>query len=241
MPANDLLTQEEIDALLSGQSSDDIIFSGNGEPVEGGSVEDSGADAGIEDWGDNDQIPALGLLNRRYAQLFKMVFFNLLRKDVNVRVSGINLLTFADYIGGLYVPSSINTVKLNPLEGSALFVLDPDLVNLLIENYFGGDGNSQTRQKKQDFTPLETRVIELLLEKMFVVLRKAWEPVMPLEFELVSTDVNTRFTGVDKPEESIVVSSFSVEVLNENGNSQKGELQITMSYPLLEDILGTDV
>ncbi|WP_455198111.1 flagellar motor switch protein FliM [Kaarinaea lacus] len=236
MSVNDLLTQEEIDALLSGQSSDDIIFSDSDEALE-----ESSAEAGTEDWGDNDQIPALGLLNRRYAQLFKMVFFNLLRKDVNVRVSGINLLPLADYVDGLYVPSSINSVQLNPLEGSALFVLDPDLVNLLIENYFGGGGSRLTRQKKQDFTPLENRVIELLLEKMFVVLRKAWEPVMPLEFELVNSVVNTQFTGVDKPEESVVVSSFSVEIISDSGVSQKGELQITMSYPLLEDILGTDV
>lgn len=236
MSVNDLLTQEEIDALLSGQSSDDIIM-GDREQAENASA----ADLDLEDWGDNDQIPGLGVLNRRYAQLFKMVFFNMLRKDTIVSVSGVNLINSSDYIDSLYAPSSLNVVQMNPLQGSALFVLDSDLIFMTVENFFGGDGKYRSRHKKRVFTPVESRVIELLLEKIFVVLRKAWEPVMPLDFELVSSEVNSQFPGIDTPDESVVVTTFCVEIANDYGSSQKGELQISMPYSLLEDILGTDV
>jgi flagellar motor switch protein FliM len=237
MAVNDLLTQEEINALLSGQPNDDLII-GDKEGESRASVGDPEPE---EDWGENQQIPALGVLNRRYAQLFKMVFFNLLRKDTSVSVSGVNLLKYSDYLDSLYVPSSVNIVQINPLKGSALFILDPQLVFMIVENYFGGDGAYPTRRRKQEFTPVEQRVIELLLEKIFVVLGKAWEPVMPLEFELVQSVVNSQLTGIDNPDESVVVSSFCVEIPNKNGLSQKGELQISMPYSLLEDILGADV
>lgn len=236
MSVNDLLTQEEIDALLSGQSSDDVIISSKN------TVDNEGVtDPEVEDWGDNQQIPALALLNRRYAHLFQMVFFNLLRKETRVTVSSINLLNYTDYIDSLYAPSSLNVVRMNPLQGSALFVLDPDLVFTIVENYFGGDGSQRTRQNRREFTPLESRVIELLLEKIFVVLTKAWEPVVPLDFELISSEVNTQFPGIDHPEDVFVVSTFVIEIASKSGELQKGELQISMPYPLLEDILGTDV
>ena len=237
MAVNDLLTQEEINALLSGQPTDDLIF-GDKERENRASVVDPDLE---EDWGDNQQIPALAVLNRRYAQLFKMVFFNLLRKDTNVSVSGVNLLKYSDYQDSLYTPSSVNIVQINPLKGTAIFILDPQLVFMIVDNYFGGDGVYPTRRRKQEFTPVEQRVIQLLLEKIFVVLGKAWEPVMPLEFELVQSVEISQFSGIDDPDESLVVSSFCVEIPNKNGLSQKGELQIGMSYSLLEDMLGADV
>lgn len=238
MSVNDLLTQEEIDALLSGQSGNDVII---GHREKQNSATDADTNSEIDDWGDNNQIPALGVLNRRYAQLFKMVFFNLLRKDTEVSVSGVNLLTSSDYLDSLYVPSSVNVVQMNPLTGSALFVLDPQLVFMIVENYFGGDGTYNTRLKKQEFSAVEQRVIELLLEKMFVVLRKAWEPVMPLDFELVRSVVNSQLPGADNPDESVVITSFCIEIVNKSGFSQKGELQISVPYSLLEDILGAEV
>lgn len=241
MSVNDLLTQEEIKALLSGQSSDDVIIS------EKASKSDAADDDPVmEDWGDNQQIPALALLNRRYAQLFRDIFFNLLRKDAKVSNCGVQLVSCSDYIGGLYIPSSVNRVQVKPLKGTALFVFDPDLVFMIVENYFGGDGRCRNRIKKQNLSPMELRVIELLLEKIFVSLKKAWEPVMPLDFELISSIVNSQLSDVEDPEETLVVSSFCVEIDSdvdelEKAELPKGELQLSMPYPLLEDILGTDV
>lgn len=236
MSVNDLLTQEEIDALLSGKPGDDIIISSKG------SLEEATSDNSLlEDWGDNEQIPALAILNRRYAQLFSRIFFNLLSQKTDVSVCGVNLVRLDDFTEGLYTPSSINIVQIHPLQGSALFVLDPDLVFMIVENYFGGDGKYRTRIKKTELTSIESRVIELLLEKIFVVLKKVWEPVMPLDFELIRSEVNSQFIGTDEPKETMVISSFCVEMGNSDDDISKGELQIGMPYSLLEDILGTDV
>jgi len=237
MSVNDLLTQEEINALLSGKSTGDVIVT-NGDL--------HGEDHATEDWGENEQIPALSVLNRRYAQLFRSIFVNLLRKEVTVATNGVNLFKMADYIDSLYMPSSVNFVQVKPLNGPALFVFDPDLVFLIIENYFGGDGRYKTRIKKAEFSPMELRLIELLLGKIFISLKQAWEPVMPLEFELISSAVNSQINNIDNPEEVMVASSFYVEIENDNtemlnNGLQKGELQIVMPYSLLEDILGTDV
>lgn len=232
MSVNDLLTQEEIDALLSGKSADEVIIRDKKALPE----KNNPHETSVEDWGDNHQIPALGMINGRYAQLFSKIFFNFLRKDAEVTVKDVTLLNFSEYLDSLYVPSSINIVRFKPLKDSALFVFNPELVSLVVDTYFGGNGEIQSNVKNKEFTPAELRIIDVLLDKILVVLNKVWEPVMPLIFERQKIADDIKTSEVIDNDEKVVVSSFSVDIAHNSG-----ELHICTPYSMLEDILGTEV
>jgi len=227
MAVNDLLSQDEIDALLHGVSSNDI---------ETDDEEFSDGEARNYDFTTQDRIvrgrmPTLEMVNERYARLFRISIFNMLRRSAEISVGGVQMLKFSEYVHSLFVPTSLNMVRIKPLRGTALFVLDPRLVFMIVDNYFGGDGRFHAKIEGREFTPTELRVVEMILEQVFVDLKEAWAPVMQLDFVKQNSEVNPQFANIVSPSEVVVVNTFHVEI--EGGG---GDFHITLPYSMLEPI-----
>ena len=228
MSVNDLLSQDEIDALLHGVSSEDIDTDQDDSLSEG---EARSYDFSSQDRIVRGRMPTLEMINERYARLFRISLFNLLRRSAEIAVGGVQMLKFSEYVHSLFVPTSLNMVKVQPLRGTALFVLDPKFVFTMVDNYFGGDGRFHTKIEGREFTPTEYRVIQLILDRVFVDLQEAWAPVMDLKFDYVNSEVNPQFANIVSPSEVVVVTVFHVEL--EGGG---GDFHVTMPYSMLEPI-----
>jgi flagellar motor switch protein FliM len=171
------------------------------------------------------------MINERYARLFRISLFNFLRRSAEIAVGSVQMLKFSEYVHSLFVPTSLNMVRVAQLRGTALFVLDPKFVFTVVDNYFGGDGRYHTKIEGREFTPTEMRVIEMILDRVFVDLKEAWAPVMDLDFEFSNSEVNPQFANIVSPTEVVVVTVFHVEL--EGGG---GDFHITMPYSMLEPI-----
>lgn len=228
MSVNDLLSQDEIDALLHGVSSDEI-------ETDDSEIRGDG-EARPYDFSSQDRIvrgrmPTLEMINERYARLFRISLFNLLRRSAEIAVGGVQMLKFSEYVHSLFVPTSLNLARIHPLRGTGLFVLDPKLVFTIVDNYFGGDGRYHTKIEGREFTPTEQRVIQMILKNVFVDLKEAWAPIMNIDFEFMNSEVNPQFANIVSPTEVVVVTIFHVEL--EGGG---GDFHITLPYSMLEPI-----
>ena len=223
----DLLSQEEIDALLHGVDDGDVDTEDDG----GGEGGARGYDFNSEDRIVRGRMPTLEMINERFARYLRISMFNMLRRSTEISVGGIQTLKFGEYIHTLFVPTSLNLIKMKPLRGTALLVIEPTLVFILVDNYFGGEGKFHAKIEGREFTPTEQRVIHMFMELCFVDLIKAWTPVMPMKFEFSSREVNPQFANIVSPTEVVVVSSLHVELEGGGGN-----IHITMPYSMLEPI-----
>lgn len=227
MAATDLLSQDEIDALLHGVDSGDVETEDPGLPP---------GQAASYDFTTQDRIvrgrmPTLEMVNERFARHFRISLFNMLRRSAEISVSGIQMLKFSEYVHSLFVPTSLNLVRVKPLHGTALFVIDPKLVFLVVDHFFGGDGRFPAKIEGREFTPTEMRVVQMLLQLVFHDLGESWAPILPVEFEYVSSEVNPQFANIVSPTEVVVVSTFRVEMDGGGGN-----LHVTMPYSMVEPI-----
>ncbi|MGD8484018.1 MAG: flagellar motor switch protein FliM [Thioalkalispiraceae bacterium] len=224
---SDLLSQDEIDALLHGVDSGDVDTDG-----------DFSSDDGVArtfDFASHDRIvrgrmPTLEMINERFARRFRVTLFNMLRRSAEISVAGIQMLKFSEYVHSMFVPTSLNIVKVAPLRGSALCVFDPKLVFIVVDNYYGGNGR-HAKIEGRDFSPTEQRVIQIVLDDAFKDLESAWKPVMPVEFKFVNMEVNPQFANIVSPTEVVVVSTFHVEL-----DGGGGDFQVTLPYSMLEPI-----
>lgn len=228
MAVNDLLSQDEIDALLHGVSDGDIETD-SGEGFEPGAVRQY--DFTSEDRIVRGRMPTLEMINERFSRHFRISLFNMLRRSAEISVGGVEMMKFAEYVHTLFVPTSLNMVKVRPLRGTGLVVLDPKLVFIVVDNYFGGDGRYHAKIEGREFTPTEQRVIQMLLNLAFNDLHEAWAPVMNIDFEFMNSEVNPQFANIVSPTEVVVTSKFHIEL--EGGG---GDLHITMPYSMLEPI-----
>jgi len=228
MSGNDLLSQEEIDALLHGVDSGEVDTTPE-RPLEAG--ETRSYDFASQDRIVRGRLPTLEMINERFARYFRTSLFTMLRRSADISVGGVQMLKFSEFVHSLFVPTSLNLVRVNPLRGKALCVLDPKLVFSIVDTFFGGTGRFHTRIEGREFTPTERRVVRILLDLAFKDLQEAWRPVLPVHFEYLSSEVNPQFANIVSPSEVVVVTALHVEL--ENGG---GDMYITLPYSMVEPI-----
>jgi flagellar motor switch protein FliM len=228
MANSDLLSQEEIDALLSGVDGGDVDTDIDEDTDPGGTTT---YDLASQDRIVRGRMPTLEMINERFARNFRISLFNILRRSPVVSVEGVQVLKFGEYVHTLLMPSSLNVVKIPPLRGSALIVFNPKLVFSLVDCFFGGDGRFHTKIEGRDFTGTEMRIVRKVLDIAFEGLKEAWEPVLPIDFQYINSEINPQFANIVSPGEVVVVSSFHVDV-----EAGAGYLQVAMPYAMVEPI-----
>ncbi len=226
--SDDLLSQDEIDALLHGVDGGDVETETDVplDPDEARSYDFASQDRIVR-----GRLPTLEMINERFARYFRTSLFNMLRRSSDISVSGVQMLKFGEFVHSLFVPTSLNMVKVAPLRGKSLFVLDPKLVFSAVDSFFGGSGRFHTKIEGREFTPTELRVVQMLLEIAFKDLQQAWEPVLDVEFEYQGSEVNPQFANIVSPSEVVVVTTFNVDL--EAGG---GDFYICLPYSMLEPI-----
>jgi flagellar motor switch protein FliM len=225
MAVQDLLSQEEIDALLHGVDDGLVQTETAAEP---GSVKSY--DLTSQDRIVRGRMPTLEMINERFARYTRISMFNMLRRSADVAVGGVQVMKFGEYVHSLYVPTSLNLVKIKPLRGTALFILDAKLVFKLVDNFFGGDGR-HAKIEGREFTPTELRVVRMVLEQAFIDLKEAWQAIMEVNFEYINSEVNPAMANIVGPSEAIVVSTFHIEL-----DGGGGDLHVTMPYSMIEPV-----
>ena len=221
----DLLSQDEIDALLHGVDDGDVEVE-----TEIGDNESRAWDLTSQDRIVRGRMPTLEMINERFARYTRISLFNLLRHTADVAVAGIQITKFGEYVHTLYVPTSLNLIRVRPLRGTALFILDAKLVFKLVDNFFGGDGR-HAKIEGREFTPTELRVVQLVLDQAFVDLKEAWGNVLDIDFEYLSSEVNPALANIVSPSEVVVVNSFHIEM-----DGGGGDLHLAFPYSMLEPI-----
>jgi flagellar motor switch protein FliM len=175
-------------------------------------------------------MPTLEMINERFARYTRISMFNLLRRSADVAVGGVQVMKFGEYVHSLYVPTSLNLVKMKPLRGTMLFILDAKLVFKLVDNFFGGDGR-HAKIEGREFTPTELRVVRMVLDQAFADLKEAWQAIQEVNFEYVNSEVNPALANIVSPSEVVVVSTFHIEL-----DGGGGDLHVTFPYSMIEPL-----
>lgn len=225
--ADSFLSQDEVDALLKGVNGDEDDAKAEAHDPS----EVRPYDLATQERIVRGRMPTLEIINERFARLLRIGLFNFFRRSVEISVGPVRVSKYSDFIRNLVVPTNLNLVQIKPLRGTGLMVIDPSLAFLMVDNMFGGDGRFHTRVEGREFTQTELRIIRRVLDILFETYAKSWEPVFPVEFEYVRSEMNTQFANIATPNEVIVAITFTVE-LGEVG----GEMHFCFPYSMLEPI-----
>jgi len=225
---SDFLSQDEVDSLLRG-------VTGEAAAEEDTESEDKTAPRPYN-VASNERIvrgrmPTMEVINERFARMLRVSMFNLVRRTAEISVGQVRVVKFVDFIRNLVLPTNMNLVQAKPLRGNALMIFDPSLVFLVVDTMFGGDGRFHTRVEGREFTQTEHRIIQNILGAVFEAYTKAWEPVYPLEFEFVRSELNPQFANIATPNELVVVSTFEIGF-----NDVIGAVNICLPYSMIQPI-----
>ena len=223
MTDRNVLSEEEIDALLTGVDSGDVDTD-----EESLDEEVRGYDLTSQDKVVRGRLPTLEMIGEKFARQFRVDLQQLLRYTIDVGAGGVQVLKFSEYVQTLFVPTSLTLAKISPFMGASLIVMDAKLVYRLVDRLFGGQGANMDADAR-DFTPTEQRVIRRVQESMARVYEDAWSEVMEVSVQPIGREINPGLLNQFSADDVMMVSTFRLEMA-----SGGGELHIAIPYESLE-------
>jgi flagellar motor switch protein FliM len=225
-----VLSQNEVDALLSAVSDNKVDSDDDGgdEAQAGGIVQ---YDLANQDRIIRGRMPTLDIIHDRFIRLFRVTLSTSLRKMANLSVNSTGPLKFSEFMNSLPLPSCLNILRLDPLRGAAVMVIESKLLYALVDSFFGGNDTPYTKIEGKDFTPIEIKIARRVVLSAIDDLEKAWEPVYPLRVGYSRTEINPQFVAVVPPSDVVIATTFDVEL-----EKISGTIKIVIPYATLEPI-----
>lgn len=227
----DILSQSEIDALLS------AFASGEGAPDAALEEDEKVREVKVYDFNhpdrfSKDQIRTMHNLHDHFARVFSISLSAFLRTIVEVKLVSVDQISYEEFIRSIPNPTSLNVINMDPLEGKALMELSPTLSFPVIDRLMGGAGN--VFKKNRELTEIEQTILEKVLYRAFDCLHEAWANVLPLNLSLEQSETNPQLLMQQYlPSEMVILMTFEVTL-----GEISGTLSFCIPYPTLEPIAG---
>lgn len=233
---SDILSQEEVDALLSAVSAggdNEIAQTEIKSPLE--TAEDSEKSLSLYDFRrpdrvSKDQMRTLQNLHEGYARQFSTTLTNFLRTFVEIELVSVDQLTYSEFVMSISNPSCIYVFKMEPLEGNAILEINPSLVFFIIDRLFGGQGRPS--EQNRELTLIEQNVIHRIVERGLNDLKEVWEHVGVFSPKIEAYETNPQFVQIAPPGETVILISLEVRMQNASGL-----MSICFPYILLESVI----
>jgi flagellar motor switch protein FliM len=224
---NQILSQDEVDALLQGITGESQKMDAEAPPLPGMRDYDLSSQEKIV----RGRMPTMEVINERFARNIRLGLFNFIRKSPEVAIGGVKVQKYSAFLREIVVPTNFNLVSYKPLRGTGLIVCDPSLVFAIIDALFGGVGKYHTRIEGRDFSHTEQRVILRMVELIISEYRKAWVGIYPLELEYQRSEMQPQFASIASPSEVVVATAFTLEI-----GDTTGTIHFCVPYSTLEPI-----
>ncbi len=210
--ANAAISEEEVSALLEPNADAALPFDLSARRIS------------------RTQLPMLEFLCRNFAERVGPTLSGLLTRDVTMQFDNLQSVKACDLQAALPLPASVAVVRLKPLPGACFVAVDPALLLMLLDGFFGGTGRA-TADTQAAAAPAAQRFLGLLIRGFAADLTAAWAPIAPIELELVTQETNPRFLQMGEREEPLIVAKFSVSL---GGNS--GHIDWMFPEPMLAPV-----
>lgn len=223
-----ILSQEEVDALLRGISGGEI-------ETESPDLHDP-SDIMTYDLTSQDRIirgrmPTLEMTNERFVRMFRTTLSSLLRKVTSVSTISTEMIKFGEFLKMIPVPTSMHLFKMDPLRGSGLIIVESKIIFMLVDIIFGGSGRNSFKIEGREFTAIENNIIKKVVLSALEDLQQAWQSLIQLNITYLRSENNPQFVQLVPPTDVVVVSNFEIEV-----EYSSGIMSLCIPYSTLEPL-----
>ena len=224
-----LLSPDEL-AALSRSIGDQPLGEGEGYNTH---MQVQKHDLAAEDSSLGVNLASIDMVNERFIRQFRLGMLEVLRVSPRINPTRAQIMRFGDYVNDLRAPLSVNILRINPLRGYSMAVIEPTVIFSSLDSFFGGFGRGVGQLPPgRLFTPTETRIIKLILQILFRSFKEAWGPLTSMDFEHVSSEINPQFAQIADENDLVVLSRFEAE----STSSAPGFIDMVIPYMSLKPI-----
>jgi flagellar motor switch protein FliM len=223
-----ILTQEEVDALLKGISDGEVETESHKEEDPSVAIR---YDLSSQDRIIRGRMPTLEMTNEKFARMFRTTLSSMLRKVVSVTALSIDTIKYGDFLKTLPVPTSMHLFRIDPLRGNAVIVMESKVIFSLVDIVFGGSGKDAYKVEGREFTAIENNLIKKVVLSALLDLERAWKTLLDVRMAYQRSEVNPQFAHIVPLTDVVVVINFEMEM-----DYSSGIISLCIPYSTLEPI-----
>lgn len=226
---NEVLSQDEIDQLLTAISSGDTDTD-DYKPVNS-AKKIKMYDFKRPDKFSKEQLRTVSIMHETFARLTTTSLSAQLRSFVTVHVASVEQITYEEFIRSIPNPTTLAVINMDPLKGNAVLEIDPAITFCMIDRLFGGRGLT-SGNKNRDLTDIEQEVMEGVIVRILANIREAWTQVIDLRPRFAQIETNPQFAQIVPPTEMVVLITLETKV-----GEEEGMMNFCIPYLVLEPIV----
>ncbi|CAH0119818.1 MULTISPECIES: flagellar motor switch protein FliM [unclassified Paenibacillus] len=224
----DVLSQNEIDALLAALSSGEM----DAEELK---KEESQKKIRSYDFKravrfSKDHIRSLTRIHENFARYLTTYFSAQLRTFVQINVVQVEQLPYDEFIRSIPKMTILNIFEAEPLEGRMVLEVHPNVAYAMLDRLLGGIGTAPS--KITALTEIETIVMERIFSRAFESLQEAWKTVIDITPRLEALETNPQFMQIVSPNETIALISLSTKI-----GDTTGMINLCIPHVVIEPIM----
>lgn len=224
----DVLSQNEIDALLAALSSGEM----DAEELK---KEESQRKIRSYDFKravrfSKDHIRSLTRIHENFARFLTTYFSAQLRTFVQINVVQVEQLPYDEFIRSIPKMTILNIFEAEPLEGRMVLEVHPNVAFAMVDRLLGGAGTAPS--KIGALTEIETMIMEKIFSRAFESLQEAWKTVIDISPRLDSLETNPQFMQIVSPNETIALISLSTKI-----GDTTGMINLCIPHVVIEPIM----
>ncbi len=224
---SDILSQNEIDALLKQLSEGDLDM----DQIQGEDEKQvKNYDFSRPTKFSKEHLRTLEIIFEHYSRLISTNLPVYLRKNVQVTVASSETVTFSEFSNALSNPSVLGIVNFTPLNGNIIIEIATNLCYAMLDRMLGGSG--QPLEKSRDFSDIELTILQKLLVMFTQLLREPWKNVLEISPVLSRLETNPQFAQVIAPSDMIAIVTLNMKI-----GDVEGMINICLPFFTLEDVM----
>jgi len=208
-----ILSQEEIDALMSAVNSGDLVVSPSDASLVAQNV--SPYDFRRPTRLSKEHLRALTSIHESFARLLANALSGHLRCIVETSLVSVTNVSYAEFQQALGNPTGICVLAMPPFDGAVVMEVNQSLLLAMIDRLFGGPGTLGSEGKS--LTTLEQTIIQKIVRRALPELTEAWKTLLPLEPRIELFENNPQFVTVASPGDMVIFVSMEVQLPRASG------------------------
>ena len=203
---SEILSQEEIDALLTAISTGEC-------PVPESKMKSKSSRVKIYDFRrpskfSMDNIFVLQQMHEIFARLCSTSLSAQLQTNCHVHVASVDQLNYEEFIRSVPNPTAMGIINLDPLKGSGIIEIDPKISFAILSYILGASELSESDtdlKKHRELTDIELSIMEGIIVRLLGNLRESWSNILDLRPRLGCIESNPMFCQIVPPDDMCVL------------------------------------
>ena len=223
-----ILSQDEVDALLQGLAneqvptgdsvSSEVPVAGPKPPSQAIGNEIRRYDFTRSEISTRGRLPGLEVIFHNFARHLQSMFASQLGKSVDASFEGMEVISYESLIQSFPLPASIHAVRLEPLRGVGILVVEARLAFAMVELFFGGSGQNAAKVEGRDFTPIESRFLGKFVERMLRGMEESWQSVAQLKGRYLRAEMNPYLLNAAGMGDAMILAKYTIGMSPINGS-----------------------